>query len=131
MDDRLMKHGAFSWFELMTKDPAAAKNFYTKLFGWDTEEMPMGDGTYTIVKVGDEGVGGIMAMPPDAQSMPPHWGIYITVDDVDATAKLAQELGAKTVVPLTDIPEVGKFYAFQDPQGAVISVVTYASQDDS
>jgi predicted enzyme related to lactoylglutathione lyase len=121
-----MKHGAFSWFELMTKDPAAAKDFYTKLFGWDTEEMPMGEGTYTIVKVGDEGVGGIMAMPPHAHNMPPNWGIYVSVEDVEATAKLAQELGAKTVVPLTDMPDIGKLYAFQDPQGAVISVITYA-----
>lgn len=128
MDDRLMKHGAFSWFELMTTDPAAAKDFYTKLFGWNTEEMQMEDMTYTIVKTGDEGVGGIMPITPDAQGVPPHWGIYISVDDVEATAKLAQELGAKTIVPLTDIPEVGKFYTFQDPQGAVISVVTYVNQ---
>ena len=131
MDDKLMKNGAFSWFELMTKDPAAAKDFYTKLFGWDTEEMPMGDTTYTIVKVGEEGVGGIMATPPDAQGVPPHWGIFVTVDDVDATAKLAQELGATIVVPLTDAPDVGKFCAIQDPQGAVISFITYASQSGS
>ena len=131
MDDRLMKHGAFSWFELRTTDPAAAKDFYIKLFGWDTEEMPMGDMTYTIVKVGDEGVGGIAPMPPDVQGVPPNWGCFVTVDDVEATAKLAQELGAKTVLPLTEVPEVGKFYAFQDPQGAVISVITYTDQGDS
>ena len=47
------------------------------------------------------------------------------MDDVDATARKAQELGAKTIMPLTDIPNVGRFYTFQDPQGAVISVITY------
>ena len=106
MDDKLMKHGAFSWFELTTKDPAAAKDFYTKLFGWNTEEMPMGDGTYTIVKVGDEGVGGIMATPPEAQNMPPHWGIYVSVDDVEATAKLAQELGARSGLSRICLPSM-------------------------
>ena len=50
---------------------------------------------------------------------------YVTMDDVDATARKAQELGAKTIMPLTDIPNVGRFYTFQDPQGAVISIITY------
>jgi predicted enzyme related to lactoylglutathione lyase len=63
------------------------------------------------------------------RQMPSHWGVYVTVDDVDATAKKAEELGAKTVVPLTDVPDVGRLYSFQDPQGAVISVITYADMD--
>jgi predicted enzyme related to lactoylglutathione lyase len=57
---------------------------------------------------------------------PPHWGVYITVDDVDATAAKAQQLGATTIVPPTDIPNVGRFCTFQDPQGAVISAITYS-----
>lgn len=61
--------------------------------------------------------------------MPSHWGVYVTVDDVDAIAKKAEELGAKTVVPLTDVPNVGRLCAFQDPQGAVISVITYADME--
>jgi predicted enzyme related to lactoylglutathione lyase len=56
----------------------------------------------------------------------PRWGVYITVDDVDATAAKAQQLGAATIVPPTDIPNVGRFYTFQDPQGAVISAITYS-----
>ena len=84
--------------------------------------------TYTVVKAGGEEVGGIMPLPPQAQGTPPNWGTYVTVDDVDGTAKLAQELGAKTIVPLTDIPNVGRFYMFQDPQGAVLSVITYVEE---
>ena len=128
MDDKFKKHGALSWCELMTTDVEAAKKFYTELLGWTSEDMSMEGMTYTVVKTADEGIGGIMAMPPQAQGIPPHWGVYITVDDVDAVAKKAEELGAKTVVPLTDIPEVGRMYSFQDPQGAVISVITYADQ---
>ena len=127
MKDVFKQQGAFSWCELVTTDAKAAKEFYSRLLGWSTEDMTMGDGdmTYTIVKVGEEGVGGIMATPPDAAGTPPHWGVYVTVDDVDATAKKAEELGAKTIVPPTDIPDVGRFYMFQDPQGAVLSVITY------
>ena len=132
MTDRYQQHGAFSWNELMTTDAEAAKQFYTQLLGWTTEDMQI-EGqlegmTYTVVKAGGEEVGGIMPLPPQAQGTPPNWGTYVTVDDVDGTAKLAQELGAKTIVPLTDIPNVGRFYMFQDPQGAVLSVITYVEK---
>jgi predicted enzyme related to lactoylglutathione lyase len=59
--------------------------------------------------------------------MPPisMWGSYITVDDVDATADRAKELGGNIIVPITNVPTVGRFCMIQDPQGAVFSVITY------
>lgn len=128
MKDPFKQHGAFSWFELMTTDSEGAKEFYSKLFGWETEEMPMEDMNYTVVKVGEEPVGGIMTTPPQAEGTPPNWGGYVTVDDVDATARKAEELGAKILVPLTDIPNVGRFFVLQDPQGAIISAITYINK---
>lgn len=126
MDEQFKQHGAFSWCELMTTDVEAAKSFYAKLFGWDTEAMTMPGMIYTVVKAGGKGIGGIMAMPPDApKGMPPMWGSYVTVNDVDATARTAQQLGAKLLVPPQDIPDVGRFCVIQDPQGAVISAITY------
>ena len=122
-ENAMVRHGAFSWCELMTTDVQAATRFYTELLGWTTEEVP--GMSYTVVKTGDISIGGIMSIPPQGAGAPPHWGTYVTVDDVDATARKAQELGATTIVPLTDIPNVGRFYTFQDPQGAVISVITY------
>lgn len=128
MSESTVQHGTVSWIELATTDVDAAKAFYAQLLGWTTEDMPMPDMTYAIVKAGESGIGGVMSMPPQMAGSPPCWGIYITVDDVDASAKKAQELGAKTVVPPTDIPDVGRFYTFQDPQGATISVITYAER---
>ena len=122
-DNTMARHAAFSWCELMTTDVQAATRFYTALLGWTTEEVPGMD--YTVVHAGGTGIGGIMAIPSHAAGTPPRWGPYVTVDDVDATARQAQELGATTIVPLTDIPNVGRFYTFQDPQGAIISVMTY------
>jgi predicted enzyme related to lactoylglutathione lyase len=129
MKDQYKQHGAFSWFELMTSDVDGAKKFYANLFGWATEAMPMGDMNYTIVKVGEEGLGGIMATPPQAAGSPPNWGVYVTVNDVDATARKAEELGGKIIVPPTDIPTVGRFCVLQDPQGATISAITYTMND--
>ena len=113
----------------MTSDVGSAKKFYSSLFGWKTEDMPMGDMNYTIVKVGEEGLGGIMSTPPQDEGAPPRWGVYVTVDDVDATARQAEELGGKILVPPTDIPNVGRFIVLQDPQGAVISAITYAATE--
>lgn len=128
MDDQFKQHGAFSWCDLMTADVDAAKRFYTQLFGWDTEEMTETGMPYTVVKAGGKGIGGISAMPKDAaKGAPPMWGIYVTVDDVDATAQTAKQLGAKLLVPPQDIPKVGRFCVIQDPQGAVISAITYVA----
>lgn len=126
MDQQFKQHGAFSWCELMTTDVKAAKAFYGKLFGWDMEEMTMPGMAYTVVKAAGKGIGGIMGMPKDApKGMPPMWGAYVTVDDVDATAQTAKQLGAKLLVPPQDIPKVGRFCVIQDPQGAVISAIKY------
>lgn len=125
MDQQFKQHGAFSWCELMTTDAEKAKAFYTRLFGWDTEEMTMPGMPYTVVKAGGKGIGGIMSMPQDAHGKPPMWGAYVTVDDVDATARTAEQLGAKLLVPPRDIPGVGRFCVIQDPQGAVISAIAY------
>lgn len=57
--------------------------------------------------------------------MPPAWDAYVTVDDVDLTARMAEQLGAKLCVPPRDIPGVGRFCVILDPQGATISFITY------
>jgi predicted enzyme related to lactoylglutathione lyase len=88
--------------------------------------MDMPSGKYTTLQVGETSVAGLMKIPPDAQGMPPSWGCYVTVDDVDATCKRAAQLGGKVVMPVMDIPSVGKMAVIQDPQGAVLSVITYA-----
>ena len=83
MTDAFKQHGAFSWCELMTTDVEAAKRFYSSLFGWELEDKNVSGMTYTCVKAAGAGIGGIMAIPPEAAGMPPHWGSYVTVDDVE------------------------------------------------
>ena len=128
MKDPFKTIGAFSWNELMTSDPAAAKEFYRKLLAWEMEEMKMENMTYTVVKVDGDAIGGIMGIPPEASGAPPHWGTYITVDNVDQTARSAEALGGKIMEAPRDIPGVGRFAVIQDPQGAVISLITYSME---
>jgi predicted enzyme related to lactoylglutathione lyase len=128
MDKKLTKHGMFSWFELQTTDVAEAAKFYGTLFGWKTEEMSVPGMPYTVVSAGGEQVGGMMAMPPQAKGTPPYWGIYVSVDDVDAAMKKAQKLGGTTIMAPTDIPTVGRFAVLKDPQGAMIALITYLNK---
>src|SRR5450759_2842359 len=121
----LLKQGAFSWAELATTDVEGAKQFYTALLGWTTELAPVEGMSYTLAKVGQERVAGIMSNHCSGGEITPHWGIYITVDDVDATARKAEKLGGKVLMPPTDIPKVGRFSALMDPQGVMFSVITY------
>ncbi len=128
MPDPMKTHGMFSWNELLTTDVSAAKAFYTGLLGWTTEDMPMPDMhmAYTVAKVGDTPVAGMMSMPPDVpKGMPPVWGSYITVSDVEAATRKAVELGGSIIKPPTNIPEVGRFCVLADPQGAVFSMIQY------
>jgi predicted enzyme related to lactoylglutathione lyase len=127
MMDVYKTHGAFSWCELMTSDPQAAAEFYGALFGWTVENMDMGTGPYHVAKVGADAVGGIMGMPPDAPPMPPHWGAYVTVANVDETLAKCIALGGKVLVPPMDVPTVGRMAVIQDPQGATLSVMTYSA----
>ncbi len=125
MTDPMKQHGAFSWNELMTTDVDAAKSFYSSLFGWKMEDMQTNDMGYTIAKTGDKEMAGIMGMPPEAGDMPPAWGAYVTVDDVELSAAQAEKLGGKVILPPRDIPDVGRFCVICDPQGATLSLIAY------
>ena len=122
-------HGAFSWTELTTTDPRAARDFYGKLLGWKFQDMDVGTGKYTVINVGERGVGGITAVPPNAAGMPPAWGSYITVDDVDKVVAKVAGLGGRVLLAPMDIPTVGRFATIMDPQGATISQITYAMKN--
>ena len=84
--------------------------------------------TYTMIKAGGREVGGMMTIPPDGPKMPPVWGSYVTVDDVDAVAGKVADLGGTILVEPRDIPGVGRFCVLQDPQGAFISAITYQDE---
>ena len=115
--------GTFCWMELMTTDTARSKDFYTKLLGWTTQEMDMGPmGTYTMFQVNGQPFCGMMKIAPEMGPVPPHWLSYIAVEDVDAKATQARELGATILAPPADIPNVGRFAVLADPTGAAVAL---------
>jgi uncharacterized protein len=85
----------------------------------------MEGGEYHVAKLGEASIAGLMAPVPGAPPAPPHWGVYITVDNVETTVARCGELGGKTLVPAMDVPGVGRMAVLQDPQGAVFCVMAY------
>lgn len=121
--------GTMCWNELMTRDTEKAKAFYTSVLGWDANAMPMDcpGGVYTLFLQGGAMAAGMMGMDaPQFEGIPPHWMIYFSVEDCDATASKAASLGGKVCVPPQDIPNIGRFAVIQDPQGAVFSILRFA-----
>jgi len=120
---------AFVHAELNTTDVDKAKAFFGSLFDWKLEDMPIGDmGTYTMIGVGDDGVGGgILKHPmPGAPSV---WIPYVSVDDVRAATDKARSLGAQVVRDVTEIPGMGTFTIITDPTGAALGLWQTASQE--
>jgi predicted enzyme related to lactoylglutathione lyase len=115
---------SFVWYELMSTDVAAAKSFYGKVVGWDTEDVPMPGMTYTLLRVKDTQIGGMMTLPPEARDagMKPCWVGYIAVDEVDSAAVEVRRLGGKVYREPADIPNVGRFAVVADPQGAAFNL---------
>jgi predicted enzyme related to lactoylglutathione lyase len=113
--------GTFSWVDLQTSDQDAAKAFYADLLGWDYEEVPIGDdATYSMAKLQGHSVAAIG--PLQGEGMPSHWNCYVTVADADASAARAAELGATLLAEPFDVFDAGRMAAFQDPQGAILSL---------
>jgi uncharacterized protein len=117
--------GAIVWNELITADPTVVA-FYTSVLGLGTSTMEMGTGPYTMFEVDGQPVGGTTA--PYMPGTPNHWHVYFDVDDADATAVKAAELGGSVLAEPFDTP-VGRIAVIKDPQGAVFSVIKPAAQE--
>lgn len=121
--------GALAWNELTTHDPNRAKSFYGRVFGWGAQDNADGAVTYTMFTMNNQPVGGMMPMSGEAASaeLPALWMVYFAVEDCDATARRADELGGAVAVPAADNTQ-GRFAVLNDPQGAVFCVITPAGQ---
>jgi len=113
--------GTFSWIDLTTTEQAAARAFYAELFGWEAEDMPVGDGVvYSIMRLDGRDVAAISPQPQAQREAgtPPTWNSYVTVASADDAAARAAELGATVHASPFDVFDAGRMAVIQDPQGA-------------
>jgi uncharacterized protein len=118
--------GTFCWVGLATSDPDSAKAFYIGLFGWQAEDLEAGAaGTYTPLRYRGREVAILYMQQPEARAAgaPPHWTSYISVEDAEATAARAGELGGAAVFRAPfDVLDAGRVAAIRDPTGAIVSL---------
>ncbi|MBV8817245.1 MAG: VOC family protein [Acidobacteriaceae bacterium] len=116
------EQGAPCWFELATTDQTSAKQFYTQLFGWNANDFPTGPaGSYTMFDKGGQQSGACYTLEPSMleQGVPPNWGVYFAVKDVDASTAKTASLGGTVIAPAFDVMTFGRMSVCRDPGGAV------------
>lgn len=118
---------AIGWSELITPDPEKAIAFYSELLGWETKPSKNAPEMYTEFSVGGEPRGGIMKLGPEFGPMPPCWTIYMVVENCDATAAKAAELGGSVCHGPFEAPGVGRIGVMNDPQGAMFNIIQLLS----
>jgi predicted enzyme related to lactoylglutathione lyase len=134
------EHGSLNFNGLNTRDPEAAKSFYRRVFGWDTLSLGGGAEMWRLDGYGDhleqldpdlrkrvaelggpagfeDVVASLNPIPDDQPDTPAHWSVTFGVDDADAIAARAAELGGKVIVEPFDAPWV-RMAVLADPQGA-------------
>ena len=144
------EHGSLNFNDLHTRDVDGAKSFYGSVFGWDTLSLDGGFQAWTLpgyaehreekdpglrermVEAGaPEGfadvVASIVPIPGDQPETPAHWGVTLAVDDSDAIAEKAKELGGNVIVPPMDAPWV-RLTVIADPQGAMFTASKYVPE---
>ena len=117
--------GTFSWVDLATTDAGVAKAFYGELFGWDFEDNPVpGGGVYSMATLDGDQVAALYDMSPEMRErgVPPNWTNYVTVEDADAAAARARDVGGTVHAEPFDVMDVGRMAIIQDPQGAMFAV---------
>jgi len=116
--------GEASWLELMATDAEAAMKFYTEVFGWQASQtMDMGPmGKYHIFNRPIGMIGGMMNKPPEMSHVPPNWGIYFRVPDINAAVERVKANGGQILNGPQDVPDGDKIVNAMDPQGATFSL---------
>ena len=123
---RSESHGSFIWYELMTPDPGGAKTFYDAVIGWNVGDAVPEYNGYRMIGRSDGGfAGGVLELTDEMRGhgARPIWLGYICVDDVDEAVLSVGSADGKSLMPATDIANVGRIAMVADPHGAPFYVM--------
>jgi predicted enzyme related to lactoylglutathione lyase len=119
-------HGKIWWNELNTRDVAAAKDHYGRVFGWTFETMPMDSGEDYVLALHDGApVAGLFPLDnlPQLEGVPSHWFTYLAVADLEKAVETTVSGGGSIKRPPFDVPGTGRFAIVEDPSGAVVGYI--------
>jgi len=115
--------GRIAWIDMTTADAGGLRDFYSKVVGWRSQDVGMGDyADYAMVPPhGDDAVAGICHALGENADLPTGWLIYIVVADVAASAAASVEQGGEIVVAPRSLGG-GRFCVIRDPAGQVAAL---------
>jgi predicted enzyme related to lactoylglutathione lyase len=121
--DVVSEPGAPAWHQVNTRDPEEAEEFYSAVFGWESDKVDTGGADYWEWQLDGKSVGGMFRMGDDfPDDLPPHWIVYFAVEDADAATEKAKEGGAQVRAEPFD-NEAGRFSVLTDPHGAAFALI--------
>ena len=114
--------GKIGWIDMTVDDAQALRDFYKAVAGWGHEDVSMGDyADYSMTSQDGESVSGICHARGSNADLPGGWLIYITVDDVEASAAACEAHGGEVIVPVRGLA-AGRFCVIRDPAGATAAL---------
>ena len=114
--------GRIGWIDMTVGNAAELRDFYAAVVGWDYDEVSMGDySDYSMRTPNGEAMSGICHARGSNAELPGGWLVYITVEDVDASAAACIELGGEVLVPVRGLAG-GRFCVIRDPAGATAAL---------
>jgi predicted enzyme related to lactoylglutathione lyase len=116
--------GTFNWADLATSDASGAKAFYSSLFDWTAEDIPVGSGIFTMLYGSGKEVASLYQLSHQqrAQGIPSHWMAYVAVANADDTTILARQLGGQVLVAPFDVLDLGRMALLLDPTGMPLAL---------
>ncbi len=119
--------GAMIWNELCTEDTDAARTFYGEVFGLDAEVIDAGGRPYTLLKIGQDPVAGILQMKPEMKVEGATWDVYFAAEDVDAVVQRVRDAGGSVEAEPFDLPVGARMAVVKDPFGAVFEIMSMSA----
>jgi len=114
--------GKIGWIDMTVDDADGVRDFYKAVVGWDSEDVSMGDySDYSMTTPGGEAISGICHARGSNAELPSGWLIYITVEDVDASASACTANGGELLVEPRGLAG-GRFCVIRDPAGSVAAL---------
>ena len=116
--------GHITWIDLTVKEADKVKDFYSKVAGWKSEAVSMGEyNDYSMYpKDGDEPVSGICHARGVNKGLPPQWLIYISVENLDDSLALCRNNGGEVLSGPKNLSENSRHAIIKDPAGAVAAL---------
>ncbi|MBB4634761.1 VOC family protein [Longimicrobium terrae] len=119
--------GSFCWLDMGANDLAVAERFYTALFGWTTDRTQFGPDegdVYLRMKLHGRAAAAIYPLDPGQkmERVPSAWLSYLAVDDAEAAAARAVELGATLLAEPFDVMDEGRMVLLTDPSHATVAL---------